>query len=79
MWSVHNNYVPDIIACNFTKNGRLNSINYILPHPKTESEKRYPVYAMVNTWNKIPEHIRKISFKNSFTKAYKKYLIENIN
>ena len=45
-----------------------------LPHPKTESLKRAPVYAGAQAWNNLPSYIKEMDTIDSFKRAVKDHL-----
>ena len=50
---------------------------FYTPTVRTNYKKYNITYSGVNVWNSIPENIRKSRHKKSFTKLYKRMLLNN--
>merc|ERR1712226_1502493 len=74
MWKLYNGLIPPTISNLFFLNTtvigqRLNPLNYHLPNPSNESDKRSLQYSCIKLWNvDIPLEIKQCTFLRTFMK-----------
>ena len=84
MHSVYNNYAPVSFSNVWTKNIEReqqyelrNENNYVLPRPRFEGFKKYPLYSFAKTWNESGD-LRLYSNPTTFKIALRNQLLEQL-
>ena len=77
MWKIAKGCLPLNINAIFTPNMR-NHQRFVLPHSRTEHDKRLLEYSCIEAWNSVPTKFKEISNFKLFTMKYKEHLLSNL-
>ena len=72
MWRLNNGFLPESLAGNFPRNRRTQISSSL---SRLESLKQFVLFAGPQVWNELPSEITNKSSLNSFSSAYKNYLM----
>ena len=73
MWKLNNGYLPESLVKNFRSNTRT---KFSTAFSRLESLKNFVIFAGPQLWKKLPTNITNKPSLDSFSKTFKKYLID---